>query len=125
MYCDEHCRERDWITVHKGNCNKKLHHDLVTMDPVDLYIAKFSPSEASEDLATFALVSNLISLIGIEQIKKTALENNPMSDDPIAKGFKDGKFHEVTLEALLSLEDNFKDQTKETLDAIANVGINL
>lgn len=125
MYCDEKCREKDWSAVHKDNCNKKIHHDLVTLEPIDLYNTKSSPSNVSEGLATYSLVSHLISFIGIEQIKRIAMENKPLSEDPITKGFEDGKFQEATLEALLSLDDNFTNQTKETLTALANVSIYL
>jgi hypothetical protein len=58
-----------------------------------------------------SMTQRLISIIGLDVIKKAVLENKPMESlfagDPRTKGFQDGKFQTVTLEALLSLEDYF------------------
>jgi hypothetical protein len=56
------------------------------------------------------LLNRLVAFIGLDSIKKIALENKTMGSltgDPRTKGFQDGKFQSATLEALLSLEDNF------------------
>jgi hypothetical protein len=61
----------------------------------------------------------LIAHIGLDNIKKTVQENKPMPSllgDPRTKGFQDGKFEEVTLESVLSLEDNFEKLTSVDLD---------
>jgi hypothetical protein len=38
--------------------------------------------------------------------------------DPRTRGFQDGKFQAATLEALLSLEDNFDSLTSEEVNAM-------
>lgn len=125
MYCDEYCRDKDWITAHQGNCNQKLYHDLATLEPPKLYKTK-SSGQLPQYLASVSLVSHLISFVGFDNIKKIALENKPMtslSGDPKTKGFQDGKFHKATIEALLSLDDNFENQSRESLKNFSNVSI--
>jgi hypothetical protein len=68
--------------------------------------------------ACFQLIMRLIDFIGLETIKTTALENKPMKSllgDKRTKGFVDGKFEAVTLESLLSFEDNFDKLIKKDI----------
>jgi hypothetical protein len=123
MYCSENCRDTDWSTVHHGNCNQKLHHDLVIINPVELNEAK---SYGSAAMASYSTRHHLIFLVGIENIKKIAVENKPMTSlagDPKTKGFLDGKFQAANLEALLSLEDNFDKLSSEFLEMYSFVSI--
>jgi hypothetical protein len=72
----------------------------------------------------FPLVFEVIAFVGMENIKKTALENKPMSGegDPKTKGFLDGKFQVANLEALLSLEDNFENLDRDgSLESVTYV----
>jgi hypothetical protein len=123
MYCSENCRDIDWSTVHHGNCNQKVNHDLVIIEPAELLEAK---SFGSAAVASYSMRHHLISFVGIENIKKTALENKPMtslSGDPKTKGFLDGKFQGSNLEALLSLEDNFEKLSSKFLEMYSFVSI--
>jgi hypothetical protein len=56
------------------------------------------------------LHQRLIHSIGMDKIRSAAMNNEPMqswSADPRTRGFRDGKFSTVDLEALISLDDNF------------------
>jgi hypothetical protein len=72
-----------------------------------------------------SMLIRLISRIGLDNIKKTVLaDNKPMPSllgDPRKRGFQDGKFEAVTLEALLSLEDNFDKLNGEELHSACYV----
>jgi hypothetical protein len=73
---------------------------------------------------SFPLVYEVIAFVGMENIKKTARKNKPMSssEDPKTKGFVDGKFRVAYLEALLSLEDNFENLDRDgSLESISFV----
>jgi hypothetical protein len=59
---------------------------------------------------TSTVLIHVIARIGVDNIKKIALENKPMPSfmgDPRTNGFHNGKFQEANLEALLSLDDKF------------------
>jgi hypothetical protein len=126
MYCSENCRNSDWSSAHKGECNNKLIMLLPSLTPlVPLKLEEYaSPDNESVYLSILSVTLRLISYIGLENIKKTVLENKPMAsllEDPRTKGFQDGKFETDTLEALLSLEDNFDRLTGEELSKACDV----
>jgi len=108
MYCSEECRDSDGSSTHLGKCD--LHKNY----PASLANLKLGEctSPGSADLAyTVQMgVVHLIKVIGLDNIKKTVLLGDKsmesLGGDPRTKGFQDGKFEAVTLEALLSLEDN-------------------
>jgi hypothetical protein len=84
------------------------------------------PDKVSENVCLQSLLVHLIAHIGLEKIKQTVQENKPMPSllgDPRKKGFQDGKFETATLEALLSLEDNFDKLTSEEVNAACDVSI--
>jgi len=75
-------------------------------------------------MAMSSMRLRLISRIGLDNIRQTAKENKPMPSllgDPRTKGFQNGKFQAATLEALLSLEDNFDKLTSEELTLTSHV----
>lgn len=127
MYCDENCRDIDWSTIHKDYCNKKVHHDFVLLGPIELLKAeKPELVLVPQGYATLALMAHLIAIVGMENIRKIALENKPMnsmSGDPKKRGFQDGKFQVATLAALLSLEDDFENLSLKDLESFTHVSI--
>jgi hypothetical protein len=111
MYCSEKCSSSDWTSAHKGECNKLSH-------PISTGPFKLDEMKPPSPDSIQSTVVRLISRIGLNNIKKTVLENKHMPSllgDPRTKGFQDGKFETATLEALLSLEDNFGKLTREEL----------
>jgi hypothetical protein len=110
MYCSEHCLNADWSFAHYGECNNKLlsqlPHPLVPFN-----LEKYTkPDSMSRIVSTQSFLLRLVARIGLDNIKKIVLENKSMPSllgDPRKKGFQNGKFEAATLEALLSLEDNF------------------
>lgn len=121
MYCSEICRDRDWSPAHKHQCDKQA--VLTTLQPLKLD-QPTAPARVSQIASAQSMAVNLISCIGVENIKKTALENKPMESmlgDPRTRGFKDEKFQEATLEALLSLEDNYDNLNSMDLQIFSNV----
>jgi hypothetical protein len=122
MYCSEDCLNADWSTAHEGECNK-LYRLSEPLAPFKL--EKYSrPSEDSPILAMQSILLRLIYCIGLDNIRQIVLENKSMPSllgDPRKKGFQDGKFETATLEALLSLEDNFGKLTKEELNLQCSV----
>jgi MYND finger len=106
MYCSEDCLNADWNFAHKGEC-KKLSHPK-TLEPFKL--EEFtSPSTESQALHVKSMLVRLIARIGLDNIKKTVLENKPLKPlDLSTQGFQDGTFEAATLDALLLLEDNFE-----------------
>jgi hypothetical protein len=110
MYCSENCRTSDWSSCHNGECNKLSH-------PLSLKRLQFDevmgPVAESSAVPVTSMLVRMISRIGLDNIKKAAQENKPLKSfaDPRTKGFQDGKFEAINLEALLSLEDNFSKLT--------------
>jgi hypothetical protein len=120
MYCSEICRDADWSTVHKNMCEEKF--IPISLSPFNF--EKESDWYIDALQARMAMAVRLITCIGLDEIKKTALENKPMKSllgDPKTKGFQDGKFQAATLEALLSLEDNFNKWSSEDLKSTSIV----
>jgi hypothetical protein len=69
-----------------------------------------------------SMLVRLIARIGLDNIKKTVLENKPLkSVDLSTQGFQDGKFEAATLDALLLLEDNFEKLKSEEVSAACQV----
>jgi hypothetical protein len=116
MYCSENCLNSDWTSAHKGDCNKNCH----VKNLVPFKLDEFNlPGQESELFCHRSVLLHLITYIGLDYIKKTVQENKPMPSllgDPRTKGFQDGKFGTATLEALLSLEDNFGKLTSEEVN---------
>lgn len=107
MYCSEDCRDTDWSSVHSSTCRKTLHVlNTESLQPIE---TQCIPDEETHATAIQEIEIRLITFIGLETIMETALENRPMSlfKDQRTKGFHNGKFEAITLESLLSLEDNF------------------
>jgi len=124
MYCSESCLNADRSSVHKGECNKLSH-------PQTLELNEFTNSSGTDEtksqahLTVNSMLVRLISCIGLDNIKKTVLENKSLLSfaDPRTKGFQDGKLQTGSLEALLSLEDNFDKLTKEELFKMSVVSL--
>jgi hypothetical protein len=126
MYCSENCLSADWSFAHKGECNNRLFiKPPARHSAVPFTLEEFTkPSTVSRIVSVRSILLRLISRIGLDNIKKNVLENKSMPSlvgDPRTKGFQDGKFGAITLEALLSLEDNFGKMTREELTAYSNV----
>jgi len=82
------------------------------------------PSEDSSTVLSQSMLLRLITSIGLDNIKKMVFENRPMPSllgNPRTKGFQDGKFEAATLEALLSLEDNFGKLSSEDINSMSSV----
>jgi hypothetical protein len=122
MYCGEKCRDSDWSSAHKGKCNEQKSYPSTTRPfKLDEYAI---PSVEAHVIALQTLTARLINVIGLDCIKKTVLlENKPMKsfEDPRTKGFQDGKFQAVNLEALLSLEDNFDKLNSDDINGSCQV----
>jgi hypothetical protein len=105
LYCSEKCLETDWSRAHNGICTK--------IRPFTHEFSDYSFLEddhAESPSPSLSVLIHVIGRIGLDNIRKTALENKPMPSllgDPRTKGFQNGKFKEANLEALLSLEDSF------------------
>jgi hypothetical protein len=130
MYCSKSCCDNDWLNVHFGSCNTKIQHDIITLDPIKLQETKSADAESEDhafaEFASVSLINHLINFVGIQNIRRAALEKKPMSsltEDPRTKGFEDGKFEAASLEALLSLEDNFKKTCIVDLEVFVFVSI--
>jgi hypothetical protein len=110
MYCSENCRNSDWSSAHKGECIKLSHPLSLKRLNIDEVTGPVTESSA---VPVTSMLIRLISRIGLDNIKKAALENKPLKSfaDPRTKGFQEGKFEAINLEALLSLEDNFSKLT--------------
>jgi hypothetical protein len=122
MYCSEDCLNADWSFAHKGEC-KKLYNLSQPLDPFKL-VDYWMPSEDSSTVLSQSMLLRLITSIGLDNIKKTVFENRPMPSllgNPRTKGFQDGKFEAATLEALLSLEDNFGKLSSEDINSMSSV----
>jgi hypothetical protein len=122
MYCSEKCRSSDWKSSgHKGVCNK-LFSPPKTLEPFK-HEEFIIPAPESRFSAMKSLIVRLITCIGLDTIKKAVLENNPLKsfEDPRTKGFQGGQFGTATLEALLSLEDQFGKWSSEELNAACKV----
>jgi hypothetical protein len=65
----------------------------------------------SFDNSANCVLQRLVQSIGIEEIQRAVMNNEPMlswsANDPRTRGFRDGKFATADLESLISLEDNF------------------
>jgi len=120
MYCSENCVDADRISAHKLECNK-----ISRPKPLNLDEFTSSGTNDCEALSVTSVLVRLVSRIGLENIKKTVRDNKPFESfaDPRTKGFQDGKFEAINLEALLSLEDNFDKFTSEELSGLCNVSI--
>lgn len=111
MYCSVRCRDGDWNASHEGACHYTRHTYMephgTFLDLNDTHI----PSSESQSNMFNGILQRLIQLIGIQTIRDAVKSNKPMeswsADDPRTRGFRDGKFLALDLEALLSLEDNF------------------
>jgi hypothetical protein len=113
MYCSKKCRNSDWSSAHKSECNK-----ISFVTPLGPFKLDESPDQGSHFFSIQSTLIHLIAYIGLKNIKKTVLENKPMLSlmgDPRTKGFQDGIFETATLEAILSLEDNFDKLTSEEI----------
>jgi hypothetical protein len=114
MYCSENCRNDDGSSAHSLICGNTTLPKLIggSNGPSKTQYPPVNDLKA----ACYELMMRLIGVIGLETIKTTAQENKPMKSllgDKRTKGFVDGKFEAVTLESLLSLEDNFDKFIKE------------
>lgn len=100
LYCSENCRQTDWS--HNHLCGKT--HHVLSAEPIS--------NADAQVVAEHEILLRLITFINIEIIVKTALQNRPM---PVLKDKTTKVFHlnEITLEALLSLEDNFDKMSNE------------
>jgi hypothetical protein len=107
MYCSENCRNSDWSLAHKLEC-KHVTPEWYTFSEKNLGETSHTISQM---FMPTSLSLRLVNVIGLDVIKKAVLENKPMESlfakDARTRGFHDGKFQEVTLEALLSLDDKF------------------
>jgi hypothetical protein len=125
MYCSENCLDSDGSSAHKDQCNK--HYYSLSFKPFKL--DEFTiPATESLDVAMESLITRLISRIGLDNIKKTVLENKPMPSllgDPRTRGFQDGKFEAANLEAILSLEDNFGKLDRKEVNEVCDVSISI
>jgi len=73
---------------------------------------------------SLTVLIHLIGRIGLDKIRKTALENKPMKSllgGPRTKGFQNGKFEVANLEAWLSLEDLFNSLHKVVKQTVSHV----
>jgi hypothetical protein len=121
MYCSENCLIADSSSAHKSECNKLSRPLTLKFDELTTCLG----TEKSQALTIKSMMVRLISRIGLDNIKKTVLENKPLQSfaDPRTKGFQDGKLQTGSLEALLSLEDNFDKLTKEELFKMSVVSL--
>jgi hypothetical protein len=122
MYCSEKCCDAYWSVVHQSTCGKESplpnYREFLKLDKTKI------TSDETKAGAAKSMSIRLIACIGLENIKKTALENKPMkalSNKLRTRGFQDGKFEIANLEALLSLEDNFNKLSRENLYFFNNV----
>jgi len=89
-------------------CDKAAH--LSNAEFLQPEKTQFYLTSVTQSTATHGMMTRLIAFIGLETIKKIALENKPLKSllgDQRTKGFFEGKFEAASLEAVLSLEDNF------------------
>jgi hypothetical protein len=115
MYCSISCRDLDWKTSHGQSCfdTRNFYENDVQEEVLDLNKTQLSTSDEvySFDNAANGVLQRLIHIIGLQKIQSAAMNNEPMlswsANDPRTRGFRDGKFATVDLEALISLEDNF------------------
>jgi hypothetical protein len=107
MYCNESCRNSDRV-AHKVNECGLLSPEYITSIMEDT----FGGSNAFPPCVVHLLITlRLVNVIGLDVIRKAVLEKKPRESlfggDLRTRGFQEGKFQTVTLEALLSLEDSF------------------
>lgn len=110
MYCNKKCRDDDWKNFHRGNCLKKLQHEFLNSEPNIAGVIKSPEAGPAHAFTCFTLMLRLINFVGIENIRKTIYENKPTTSstaDPTSEEYLIAKYKKVTLDALLSLEDNF------------------
>lgn len=125
MYCSVLCRDSDWNSSHEGACHYTRH---TYMDPhykvLDLNDTQIPPAEAYSNLFN-CILQRMIQFIGVQKIKDAVNNNEPMqswsANDPRTRGFRDGKFATMDLEALLSLEDNFDKIDAHKMNGYAGV----
>jgi hypothetical protein len=89
-------------------CDKAAH--LSNAEFLQPEKTQFYLNSVTRATATHGMMTRLIAFIGLETIKKIALENKPLKSllgDQRTKGYFEGKFEAASLEAVLSLEDNF------------------
>jgi hypothetical protein len=132
MYCRVSCRDSDWSKSHKHSCffTRSCYQNP---DEAVLDLSKTQvPNKSRKD--TFSgglniLLRRLVHFIGIDQIRSAALKNEPMlswsDNDPRTRGFRDGKFSTVDLEALISLEGNLEKLSDAEVETFAKACSNL
>lgn len=114
MYCSVSCRDSDWKSSHEHSCfntqNGYLMSHETVLDLNKTHLSAFG-GIASFNSAANCVLQRLIQAISVQNIMSAAIKNEPMlswsANDPRTRGFRDGKFATVDLEALISLEDNF------------------
>jgi hypothetical protein len=125
MYCSENCCNSDWISAHKEECNKTLTPPLPFRPfKVEEFTGPSAPGSGIYSIISITI--RLIARIGLDNIRQIVLQNKPMPSllgDPRTKGFQDGKFEAASLEALLSLEDNFEKLTSTETNLACNVSL--
>jgi hypothetical protein len=116
MYCSVSCRDSDWTKsheqscLHTRSCYEKDTHRAAVLNLSNTQLASVGGIYSFDNVAV-CVMQRLIQSIGIEEIQRAAINNEPMlswsAKDPRTRGFRHGKFATVDLEALISLEDNF------------------
>lgn len=115
MYCSVSCRQSDWNSSHEHSCCYTIESETPDKKVLDLNKTQEQPHFAGIRSAfsetAVCLQQRLIQFIDLDIIRSAAKKNEPMpswrANDPRIRGFRDGKFATVDLEALISLEDNF------------------